>query len=330
MQELKEKLIQLAQNEGFSLIQFASPEAIQQPKLQNRLSKLGQWLDQKNHGTMTWLEKHRILRENPLNVFPAFKSMMICAAFLKNNQRNQDSEPKIARYARKLDYHIAIRNSLKRILSKIKLNYPQIQGKAIVDTSPMDEKGWAMVAGIGFIGKNTLVIHPKFGSFFHLGELLLNVEITPDEKSPGSCGKCTLCIDSCPTQALSPYTLNANLCLSYQTIEKKENSEQLLHSYAGKNKRENYHGWVFGCDVCQEVCPYNQIKLNIGKVSGNSNGQDLEAELYKSWHAKALPDFSWDFLQQITETDFRKIFEKTAVARIGYDKFKLNLKRAAP
>jgi epoxyqueuosine reductase QueG len=82
--------------------------------------------------------------------------------------------------------------------------------------------------------------------------------------------------------------------------------------------------------VCQEVCPYNQIKLNIGKVSGNSNGQDLEAELYKSWHAKALPDFSWDFLQQITETDFRKIFEKTAVARIGYDKFKLNLKRAAP
>ena len=237
----------LAASMGFDYCGIAKAQ-----ELTEDARRLEQWLHKGFHGDMEYMAKHFDLRIDPRKLVPGAKSV-IC--FIKNYYPSQIQEngfPKIAKYAWGNDYHEVIRNQLHEFLDQLRKKIGPIEGRGFVDSAPVLERSWAQLAGAGWIGKNGNLIKPQTGSFFFIATLIVDLELNYDEPiGKDYCGTCTKCIDACPTQAILPNkTIEANHCISYFTIElKKETIET----------EKAYKDWAFGCDICQDVCPWNRF-----------------------------------------------------------------------
>jgi epoxyqueuosine reductase len=220
------------------------------------------WLERGNQAGMAYLERNVALRREPERLLPGARSILCVALQYADPEpdrerstvvaRRTGSElwPRIARYARGEDYHRFLRKRLKRMAARIEEEFPGCATRACVDTAPLLEREWAARAGIGVAGKNTNLLHPEGGSWFLLGEVLLTLDVEPDHPIADLCGDCDRCLEACPTQALSaPYELDSRSCISFWTIEQRGEIPDRM--------RSKLSGWVFGCDICQEVCPWN-------------------------------------------------------------------------
>lgn len=214
-----------------------------------------QWLAAGHAAEMAYLSRHAQARAHPGSILEGARSVVMTATIYGHTSQATEESPrtgKVARYARGQDYHRVLWNRLEQLLDWIKTQRDSVRGRAVVDTAPLLERDFARQAGLGWIGKNTMLIGRRTGSFTFLGALLLDLELDYDAPfQPNHCGTCTRCLDACPTDAfVAPYQLDARRCISYWTIEKRTP----LTPY----ESENLHGWVFGCDICQEVCPWNR------------------------------------------------------------------------
>jgi epoxyqueuosine reductase len=242
---IKSKAIEL----GFSKIGIAKSE-----ELIKEGAQLREWLIRGYQASMEWMASDVEKRIGPMKILPEAKSV-ICLAmnYFTVYQHSKDlSVGKISRYAWGDDYHNLITGRLEELLKFIKTYFPQANGKLYVDTGPMMEKAWAMRAGIGWQGKHTNIITREFGSWIFLGEILLDVELAYDKPISDFCGTCSACIKACPTGAIiEPYVLDSNRCISYLTIEH--------HGDLPKKLAQKFNNWIFGCDICQDVCPWNRF-----------------------------------------------------------------------
>src|SRR5437667_7302599 len=205
---------------------------------------------------MAWMARDPEMRTDPRKLFPTAASVVVVAKnyYTPSTHMNDPATGKVSRYAWGDDYHEVVGSKLSSLLSWIKAEIPEAEGKVCVDIQPMMDKAWAERAGLGWIGKHTNLITPEYGSWVFIGELLLSIDLEPDEtKIADQCGSCTLCIDACPTGAIiEPYVLDANLCISHATIESRATEMRA-------DVAEHLEGWLYGCDICQDVCPWNQM-----------------------------------------------------------------------
>ncbi|HMJ26170.1 MAG TPA: tRNA epoxyqueuosine(34) reductase QueG [Pyrinomonadaceae bacterium] len=216
--------------------------------------RLQEWLARGFHGEMKWMARDPEQRTDPRRLFPDARSVMVVALNYYTEHEHSEAPGKISRYAWGDDYHEVVGDKLRRLLSWIEQQWPEAKGKVCVDIQPAMDKAWAVRAGLGWMGKHTNVITDVAGSWVFIGELLLNLELEYEEQEVADqCGSCTLCIDACPTSAIvEPYVLDANLCISYATIESRA-------PVLDPNIAAHLEGWLYGCDICQDVCPFNQM-----------------------------------------------------------------------
>lgn len=269
-------------------------------------SHLSEWLDRGYQGDMTYMERHREQRVDPSVLVPGARSVISLAYNYFTPAPSENDLPKIATYAYGKDYHKVLKKKLKVFWGEIKTHCGrEIKGRYFVDSAPVMERQWAALAGLGWQGKNTLLIHPKHGSYFFLAEIICDLELEYDQPINDHCGTCTRCIDACPTQAIAEdgYLMNASQCISYQTIETKKDIPSEL-----SDKIEN---WVFGCDICQQVCPWN-------KFSKPHEEPVFEPGPFLQWNKE-----EWEGL---TEDQFNSNFGHTPLKRAGFDKFKRSIK----
>jgi len=246
--QIKQRALQL----GFSKVGIARAE-----NLSTELDRLQEWLARGYQGEMKWMERDPGQRADPRLFWAHARSVIVVALNYYTPHEHvvgTSASGKVSRYAWGDDYHDIVAGRLRELLSWIKSQWPEAEGKVCVDIQPVMDKAWAARAGLGWIGKHTNLITNEFGSWVFIGELLLNLEIEPDETGiADQCGSCTLCLDACPTNALSePYVLDANLCISHATIESR--APEIRADVA-----ERLEGWLYGCDICQDVCPWNQM-----------------------------------------------------------------------
>ena len=217
-----------------------------------------EWLARGYHGEMSWMARDVEKRLNPLELFPPARSVVVVALnYYTPNQHQEDSATgKVSRYAWGDDYHDVLKAKLESLLAWIREQEPEAAGKICVDIQPTLDKAWAVRAGLGWIGKHSNVITPEYGSWVFIGELLLNLELASEaEPIEDHCGTCTLCIDACPTHAISePYVVDSNKCISYATIELR--TPELPEAI-----EPHLSGWLYGCDICQDVCPWNRFEI---------------------------------------------------------------------
>jgi epoxyqueuosine reductase len=267
---------------------------------------LEQWLNQNYQAKMQYMENHFDMRVDPTKLVPGAKSVIsLMYNYFPDDEKMEASEYKIAKYAYGKDYHIVVKKKLEALLEYCISTIGDINGRCFVDSAPILERDWAKRSGLGWVGKNTLLIHPKKGSFFFLGELVVDIALDYDLPIRDHCGTCRRCIDACPTEAISPegYLLDSNKCISYLTIELKEEIPTEF-----KGKMANY---IFGCDICQDVCPWNRF-------SQSHN----ETEFLSSDDLKNMDKNEWNQLQ---ETTFNKIFTKSAVKRTKFKGLRRNI-----
>ena len=241
-----------ARAQGFNKVGIVSAASLDEEG-----RRLKEWLARGYHGTMTWMARDVEKRTNPREIFPAARSVVVVALnYYTPKQHEQNSATgKVSRYAWGDDYHDVVTAKLRALLSWIKEQDPRAEGKVCVDIQPVMDKAWAVRAGLGWLGKHANVITQEYGSWVFIGELLLNLELEYDvERVEDHCGTCTLCIDACPTQAITePYVVDSNKCISYATIE-------LRDAELPPAIEQNLSGWIYGCDICQDVCPWNRFE----------------------------------------------------------------------
>ena len=237
---------------GFEKVGIVPAEPL---TVENKL--LQQWLARGYQGQMQWMEREPDRRTDPRKLLPNARSVVVVALnyYTPHKHENAAGFGKISRYAWGDDYHAVVGGKLRQLLEWIKGQDAEVEGKVCVDIQPMMDKAWAARAGLGWIGKHTNLITPELGSWVFLGELLLNIELEYDSGyGEDHCGSCTLCIDACPTQAITePYVLDSNKCISYATIELREH--EIPNSIGA-----NLESWLYGCDICQDVCPWNRFE----------------------------------------------------------------------
>jgi epoxyqueuosine reductase len=247
-----EQIKEHARTIGFDKIGIVSAEA-----LTDEGKRLREWLGRGFHGEMAWMEREPEKRSDPRLLVPNSRSVIVVAQnyFTDHEHAKTSGSGKISRYAWGDDYHDVVTGKLKALLAWIKSERPDADGKICVDTAPMMDKAWAVRAGLGWLGKHSNVIATEFGSWFFIGELILDIELDYESgRIDDHCGTCTACIDACPTRAIvEPYVVDSRLCLSYATIELR--AEELPATIA-----ENLEGWIDGCDICQDVCPWNRFE----------------------------------------------------------------------
>ena len=290
-----------AQRLGFDFVGFARAE-----KLDAEARRLEAWLQKGAHGAMSYMENHFDMRVDPTLLVPSAKTV-ICLTFNYHNpDRQSDPEaPKISQYAYGEDYHHVVRDKLKLLLAWMTEQIGGIDGRCFVDSAPVLEREWAKRAGLGWNGRHTLTIHPKKGSYFFLAEIICDLPLVYDDPIRDHCGTCRRCIDACPPQAIAPegYFLDASKCISYLTIELRE---EIPAEFKGK-----MDNWMFGCDVCQDVCPWNRFA-------------ERHAEPAFEPHPDLLDMTRRDWLE-LTEEVFARVFKKSAVKRAKYAGLKRNL-----
>ena len=247
--DISKKLKERAIKEGFTISGLASIPGSSRLKL--RTNALDRWLSNNHHGEMKWMEAER--RKNINSLLRGAKSVLSVGFSYINSQNNNQNQPlKIGKFGQGEDYHKVIYKKLKNVGKWINLQIPDCKWKICVDTSPLLEKAWAEESGIGWIGKNSNLINTKHGSWFTLGFLILTEELTPDNPHQSLCGKCNKCIEHCPTNAIvEPFVVHSDLCIAYHTIESRKKTFP-------KKIEKNLNGWVAGCDICQDVCPWNK------------------------------------------------------------------------
>ncbi len=296
-EQIKQKALEL----GFSDIGFAMVES-----LSNDALRLKEWLKKEHQAGMAYMENHFEKRTNPaLLVEGAVSVISVIINYTPKALQSDPTAPKLARYAYGKDYHFVIKDKLNELFQFIKENiYTSLEGRVFTDSAPVLDRVWAVRAGLGWIGKNTNLIHKKMGSYVLIGELISNLPLQADQPINEACGGCQRCIDACPTGALlAPYQLDANKCISYLTIEHREELPEKL-----KGQFEN---WAFGCDICQEACPWNW-KARPGKEEAFQPHPDLLTLSKDEWH-------------QMDEDRFKELFRKSAVKRTKYAGLKRNL-----
>ena len=279
---------------GFEFVGFARAE-----RLDEEARRLEAWLHQGAHGRMAYMENHFDLRIDPTKLVPGAKSVICLTYNYFNPEKQHDPDaPKISQYAYGEDYHLVVKDKLKALLVFMQEHFGAVQGRCFVDSAPVLEREWARRAGIGWNGRHTLTIHPKRGSFFFLAEIICDLPLLYDDPIRDHCGTCRRCIDACPTEAISPegYFLDASKCISYLTIELRD---EIPESFKGK-----MDNWMFGCDVCQDVCPWNRFSKRHEEPAFEPH-PDLLKMNRRDW-------------QEITEAVFGKIFKKSAVKRVKY------------
>ena len=228
---------------GISKAEFLAEEA---PRLEK-------WLKDSKHGKMSYMENHFDMRLDPRLLVPGAKSIVSLIYNYYPEQKQEEDSYKVSKYAYGTDYHFVLKEKLKLFLERIRTEIGDVDGRVFVDSAPVMDKVWAKKSGLGWVGKHSNLIHPKKGSFFFIAELIIDLELEADGPIKDYCGTCTRCIDACPTDAIvQPYVVDGSKCISYLTIELKD--EVIPSEFTGK-----MNDWMFGCDICQDVCPWNRF-----------------------------------------------------------------------
>jgi len=303
-QELTESIKQKALDLGFTKVGITSAAPFDEATDRFEL-----WVAKGAHGVMKWMERDHEKRRNVENILPGAKSVLSLALNYYYEESGEDSGPrrlKISRYAWGTDYHEVIPKLLRQLLDEIKQLVPETEGRYYTDTGPLLEKAIAQRAGIGWIGKHTNIITREVGSWVFLSEIILNIELESDLPAEDLCGTCTRCIDACPTDALSAYTIDAQKCISYLTIELKPEHEIEL------SLAQRMDGWIYGCDICQDVCPWNRFEQ-----------QSTVAEFAPRAEVLALDA---NTIEGMAQEEFSQRFRKSPVKRTKLAGLKRNLK----
>ena len=275
--------------------------------LEDEARKLEIWLKNNHHGKMKYMENYFDLRTDPRKLVDDAKSVItVLINYNTDNVQKDETAPKISKYAYGKDYHFIIREKLNALYDYIKLQIGEVNARGFVDSAPVMDKVWAKKSGLGWLGKNSNIINRETGSFFFIGELILDLELDTDVPIKDYCGTCTKCIDACPTDAIvEPYVVDGSKCISYLTIELKD--ELIPDEFKGKME-----DWIFGCDVCQDVCPWNRFSKPHNEEWFNPHVDLL-----------SLTKTDWEELNRET---FNKVFKKSAVKRTKYEGLKRNIK----
>ncbi len=289
----------IARELGFSFCGIAKTEF-----LSEEAPKLEEWLKRGYQGKMGYLENHFDKRLDPTKLVPGAKSVVSLVYNYSPQERHQKNDQlKIAKYAYGQDYHFVIKDKLKIFMEKMEDRIGAVEGRVFVDSAPVHERAWAAKSGLGWVGKNSLLLNREMGSFFFLAELIIDLDLEPDGPMKDYCGTCTACQDACPTDAIpAPYVVDGSRCISYLTIELKEEIPSEF-----KGKMEN---WAFGCDICQDVCPWNRFSKPHSEPKFQPQGWEKFSD--KDW-------------TEMTEEVFQKVFKKSAVKRAKYAGLKRNI-----
>lgn len=298
---IKQRALEL----GFGSVGIAKAEF-----LEDEAKYLESWLHKGMHGKMSYMENHFDMRLDPRLLVDGAKSIISLTYNYFPEKIQEDNSYKIAKYAYGIDYHFVVKEKLKELLNFIQQEIGEVNGRAFVDSAPILEHAWAKKAGIGWVGKNSLTLTKQKGSFFFLAELILDLDLEYDSPiQTDHCGSCTKCIDSCPTEAILPNkTVDGSKCISYFTIELKE---EIPSEMSGK-----FDDWIFGCDVCQDVCPWNRFSLPHKEEKFNPKNE--------------LLSYSKSDWEEITEDVFSKIFSKSPVKRTKFEGIKRNIDFVKP
>ena len=303
MNKLSQRIKLKADELGFQKVGITKVEFSSENKL-----NLDQWISKGFHASMRWIENRKEERANIFNYFPDAVSLISVGMnyFSGNTQDDLKSKFKFSNYAWGEDYHSLIKDRLQILLKWIKNTSEEIEGVACVDTSPIMEKSWAQKAGLGWQGKHTNLISRDYGSWLFLGEIILNIPLDYDKPFiEDLCGSCTACIDACPTNAITSYQLDSNKCISYRTIEHRGEFDE---------NENNLDGWIYGCDICQEVCPWNE---KFSKISPE-----------KSFFPKTeILDWSEKKWMDLDDATFKKLFKGSAVKRTKFSGLQRNIKQ---
>jgi epoxyqueuosine reductase len=273
--------------------------------LEEEAPRLEKWLAEGRHGQMKYMENYFDKRLDPRLLVPGAKSVISLLYNYYPQQEQRPDAPKISKYAYGNDYHEVIREKLNSLLQTLREQVGEISGRAFVDSAPVLDKAWAAKSGIGWIGKNSNLITRESGSFFFIAELITDLELEPDGPIKDYCGSCTRCIDACPTDAIiAPYVVDGSKCISYLTIELKE---EIPNEF--KDRTEN---WAFGCDICQDVCPWNRFSTPHSEPLFNDS-RGLLGMSTGDWH-------------EMTEETFSRVFHGSAVKRTKFRGLQRNLR----
>lgn len=271
--------------------------------------QLRDWLASGKHATMSFMLDDVETRIDPTRILPGTRAFIVVADQYATRNDAPDvplsGHARIARYARGRNYHDTVKRRLHKLADELRVAYPGSEFRTCVDTAPVNERELAGLAGLGWQGKHTLVINPRLGSYFVLGVVATTLELVPGTRIPDSCGTCTRCIDACPTRAISPYSVDASQCISYLTIEREEAIDTTLHAAMSD--------WLFGCDICQEVCPHNtprSVAVDIGQAHDAYTPQHTSFDLFKV--------LGW------SEADRREAFTNSAMKRASLAQMQRN------
>lgn len=282
---------------GISKAEFLEEEA---PRLES-------WLKGNMNGEMNYMENHFDMRLDPRKLVPGAKTVVsLLLNYFTDEKQNDLAAPKISKYAYGEDYHFVIKRKLNELLNTINEKIgKEIGGRVFVDSAPVLDKAWAKKSGLGWIGKNSNLINKNSGSFFFIAELILDIELIPDHAIGDYCGTCTKCIDACPTDAIvNPYIVDGSKCISYFTIE--------LKGAIPETEKGKFANWSFGCDICQDVCPWNRFSKPHNEAAFNPQNELLSMSK-KEW-------------TEITEEVFQKLFKNSAVKRTKFEGLSRNIK----
>ncbi|RTY76642.1 tRNA epoxyqueuosine(34) reductase QueG [Flavobacterium sp. LS1R10] len=272
--------------------------------LEQEAPRLENWLENNRNGQMSYMENHFDKRLNPTLLVEDAKSVVsLLLNYYPEDLQNTDSY-KISKYAYGQDYHFVIKEKLKEFLFSIQSTIGDVSGRAFVDSAPVLDKAWAAKSGLGWIGKNSNLLTQKVGSFYFIAELIIDLDLDYDNPTTDHCGTCTACIDACPTAAIvAPYVVDGSKCISYFTIELKENIPQEM--------KGKFDEWAFGCDVCQDVCPWNKFSKAHNEPLFNPNPELLSLSK-KDWI-------------EITEETFKAVFKNSPIKRAKFQGLKRNI-----
>ncbi len=291
----------LAKEYGFSFCGISKAE-----ELTEEAFKLEQWLNAGYHGKMGYMENHFEKRIDPRKLVPGARSVVSLMFNYHSKTKQQVSSPKISTYAYGTDYHIVLKDKLYALMDELRTAWGEVNGRAFVDSAPVLEKAWAKKSGLGWMGKNSNLINKQQGSFFFLAELILDIELSPDcPVKKDYCGTCTACVDACPTDAIiGDGSINGSKCISYFTIELKDAIPAQM--------TDKFEGWAFGCDICQDVCPWNRFS----KLNDEPAFKPLTEVL----------NFTSEEWLEITEDVFKKTFKNSPISRTGIEGINRNIR----
>ena len=303
---LKKKYSDFIKNKSIEL-GFISCGISKSGFLENEIGRFESWLKDNYHGQMSYMERNFDKRMDTTKLVAGSKSVIsLLFNYYPSKEINNDSF-KISKYAYGKDYHFIIKDKLKSLLSSMRNEIGEIDGRVFVDSAPIMEKAWAKKSGLGWVGKNTNLISKKTGSFFFIAEIIVDLELEYDVEVTDHCGSCTACLDACPTDALyEPYKIDASKCISYFTIELKDQFPNDL--------KKDFNDWIFGCDICQDVCPWNKFSIPNKEPLLNPKNE-INQYSKKDW-------------LELTDEVFKVVFKETPLERTKFKGLKRNIQYA--